>query len=155
MADYLKPVVFEVGGEIFGVDINLVQSIEKQVNVVPVPNSMTYINGIINLRGEVVPVYSLKKKFDIKDENKSENTIIISVGDVKIALEVDEVMEISEIDPDKIRKMPVLAKTSDSMYLDRVAQIDNKLVILLDVERLLSESEEQSVKKLTESMQTA
>ena len=56
MADYIRPVVFRLGDQEFGVDINLVQSIEKQVNVVPVPNSMKYISGIVNLRGEVIPV---------------------------------------------------------------------------------------------------
>lgn len=155
MATYVKPVVFRVGKEVFGVDINLVQSIEKQVSVVPVPNSMEYIHGLINLRGEVVPVYNLKKKFSIPQDTQAENMIIISAGEVKIALEVDEVLEINDIDPEKIVNMPVLARTSESRYLDRVAQVDNNLIILLDVEKLLTEDETEGMKKITEQMQNA
>ena len=63
MANYVKPVVFLLGKEMYGVDINLVQSIEKDLNVVPVPNSQSYIKGIVNMRNEVIPVYSLARKF--------------------------------------------------------------------------------------------
>lgn len=95
MSDYIKPVVFKVGNEMYGVDINLVQSIEREIQVVPVPNSMPYIKGIVNLRSEVIPVYSLKKKFGLVDNGVSENTIIIDTKNVKLALEVDEVVEIA------------------------------------------------------------
>ena len=103
MADYIRPVVFTLGGQKFGVDINLVQSIERQVDVVPVPNAMKYISGIVNLRGEVIPVMSLKKKFSMDDtaESKGNNTVIVNLPDMKIALEVDEVLEIGELNAEK------------------------------------------------------
>ena len=137
MADYIRPVVFRLGDQEFGVDINLVQSIEKQVDVVPVPNSMKYISGIVNLMGEVIPV---------------DNTVIVNLPDMKIALEVDEVIEIGELQPDKISLMPKLAKTENTEYLDRVASIDDKLVILLDINKILSEEEAQGIKEFTEQM---
>ena len=92
MADYIKPVVFKVGELLYGVDINLVQSIEKQVKVVPVPNATDYIKGIVNLRNEVIPLYSLKRKFKMKDEGYTECSIIVNTGEVKLALEVDDVI---------------------------------------------------------------
>lgn len=153
MADYIKPVVFKIGDEAYGVDINLVQAIENNVSVVPVPNSMQYVKGIINLRGEVVPVYSLKKKFNLPDDEPTDTTIIVSAGNVKIAMEVDQVLEISDITPDNIVEMPFIIKNAATMYMDRVANIDGKLVVLLDVLKLLSEEEEESMKKLTEDMQ--
>lgn len=152
MADYIRPVVFRLGDQEFGVDINLVQSIEKQVNVVPVPNSMKYISGIVNLRGEVIPVMSLKEKFNMEDQFKGDNTVIVNLPDMKIALEVDEVIEIGELQPDKISLMPKLSKTENTEYLDRVASIDNKLVILLDINKILSEEEAQGIKEFTEQM---
>lgn len=152
MADYIRPVVFRLGDQEFGVDINLVQSIEKQVNVVPVPNSMKYISGIVNLRGEVIPVMSLKEKFNMEDKSKGDNTVIVNLPDMKIALEVDEVIEIGELQPDKISLMPKLAKTENTEYLDRVASIDDKLVILLDINKILSEEEAQGIKEFTEQM---
>lgn len=152
MADYIRPVVFRLGDQEFGVDINLVQSIEKQVNVVPVPNSTKYISGIVNLRGEVIPVMSLKEKFNMEDQSKGDNTAIVNLPDMKIALEVDEVIEIGELQPDKISLMPKLAKTENTEYLDRVASIDDKLVILLDINKILSEEEAQGIKEFTEQM---
>ena len=153
MANYIKPVVFKIGNEAYGVDINLVQAIENNISIVPVPNSMQYVKGIINLRGEVVPVYSLKRKFNMPDEVATDTTIIVSVGDVKIAIEVDQVLEISDINPDNIVNMPLIIKNEATMYMDRVANVDGKLVILLDVMKLLSAEEEESMKKLAEDMQ--
>ena len=72
MADYMKPVIFKLNDEMFGVDINKVQGIEKQINIVPVHNSTSYIDGIINLRGEVVTVYDLKKKLGMTYYRKNE-----------------------------------------------------------------------------------
>ena len=149
MADYIKPVIFRLGNQQFGVDINLVQSIEREINIVRVPNAMKYISGIVNLRGEVIPAFSLRKKFGTDDNVGvigEDSTVIVNIpGVVKLALEVDEVLEIGDIDAQSIVQMPALAKTVDTEYLDRV-------VILLDVEKLLTQSEAESVKKFTEDM---
>ena len=74
MADYIRPVVFTLGGQKFGVDINLVQSIERQVDVVPVPNAMKYISGIVNLRGEVIP--------KIQNDNWFDYDVIVATPDM-------------------------------------------------------------------------
>ena len=152
MSDYIKPVVFKVGNEMYGVDINLVQSIEREIQVVPGPNSMPYIKGIVNLRSEVIPVYSLKKKFGLVDNGVSENTIIIDTKNVKLALEVDEVVEIGDIEPENIVPMPEIALNAQTQYMPRVAHVDGNLIILLDVTELLSEEEEAVVKQMAEDM---
>lgn len=153
MANYIKPVVFEIDDKAYGIDINQVQSIENEIDIAPVPNSVSYVKGIINLRGEVVPVYSLKRKFNIPDDVPCKTMIIISTREVKIALEVDRVLEISDIEQDNIVDMPAIINSSDTDYMDRVANVDNRLIILLDTEKLLSEEEENSVKKLAEDVQ--
>ena len=148
MADYIKPVIFRLGNQQFGVDINLVQSIEREINIVRVPNAMKYISGIVNLRGEVIPAFS-----DNVGVIGEDSTVIVNIpGVVKLALEVDEVLEIGDIDAQSIVQMPALAKTVDTEYLDRVANVNGQLVILLDVEKLLTQSEAESVKKFTEDM---
>lgn len=152
MADYVKPVVFKVGNESYGVDINLVQSIENDINIVPVPNSIAYVKGIVNLRGEVIPVYSLKKKFNMPDDGSGRSCVVISTGEIKIALEVDEVIEISDISPDMIIPMPAIIVNAETAYMDRVANTDGKLIVLLDVQKLLTDEESEAVKKLTEDM---
>lgn len=156
MADYIKPVIFRLGSQNFGVDINLVQSIEREINVVRVPNSMNYISGIVNLRGEVIPAFSLRKKFGTDDAVGSigeDSTVIVNIpGSIKLALEVDEVLEIGDIDADSIVPMPALAKTEETGYLDRVANVNGELVILLDVEKLLSNVETENVRKFAEEL---
>lgn len=156
MADYIKPVIFRLGNQQFGVDINLVQSIEREINIVRVPNAMKYISGIVNLRGEVIPAFSLRKKFGTDDNVGvigEDSTVIVNIpAVVKLALEVDEVLEIGDIDAQSIVQMPALAKTVDTEYLDRVANVNGQLVILLDVEKLLTQSEAENVKKFTEDM---
>ena len=115
---------------------------------------MRYISGIVNLRGEVIPVMCLKEKFNMEDITKGNNTVIVNLPDMKIALEVDEVIEIGELDPEKISPMPNLAKSDDTEYLDRVASIDNKLVILLDINKILSEEEAEGIKEFAEQMKS-
>lgn len=153
MANYVKPVVFRLGNEMYGVDINLVQSIEKDLNVVPVPNSQAYIRGIVNMRSEVIPVYSLAKKFGKAQDSTADSTIIISYAGLKLALEVDEVLEINDIDDSQIVAMPSMLVKQETQYLDRVANVDGKLILLLDVEKLLSDDEAEGVKKITEELQ--
>ncbi len=153
MADYIKPVIFKLNDEMFGIDINRVQGIEKEIQVVPVPNATTYINGIINLRGEVVPVYSLKKKFNMPDTGVSENSIIVRMNGIALALGVDAVLEINDIPKEKIVQMPSMLKSAELQYLDRVANLDSGLVILLDIDKLLTEEELHRVKTITESVQ--
>ena len=153
MADYIKPVVFKVGELLYGVDINLVQSIEKQVSVVPVPNATDYIKGIVNLRNEVIPLYSLKRKFKMKDEGYTGCSIIVNTGDVKLALEVDDVIEIGDINPENIMKMPSIIKNDSTRFMDRVAHIGKDLVVLMDVCQMLSDDEVDNLKNMTEELQ--
>ena len=152
MAEYVKPVVFKVNNELYGVDINSVQSIEKQVQVVSVPNAVSYIRGIINLRGEVIPVYSFKRKFKQDDSKFTGNAIIINVGSVKIALEVDEVMEISDIDTENIMEMPRIVRNKETIYMDKVANVNGKLIILINVNILLSREEKENLKSMVENL---
>lgn len=153
MANYVKPVVFRLGNEMYGVDINLVQSIEKNLNVVPVPNSQAYIKGIVNMRSEVIPVYSLTKKFGKAQESVAESMIIIGAAGLKLALEVDEVLEINDIDESHIVDMPSMLVKEDTQYLDRVANVNGKLIVLLDVEHLLTDEEAEGVRKIAEELQ--
>ena len=156
MADYIKPVVFKLDTQEYGVDINLVSGIERYQQVVPVPNSVSFIKGIINLRGEVVPVYDLRKKFNMQPyqgevENKS--LIVVKISDVFVAIEVDAVSEIHDFGPDKIVKMPKIVVNEETKFMERVANLDGRLIVLMDVTKLLSEEEIEGVKKLKEDLE--
>ena len=86
----MKPVVFKLDSENYGVDISRVLGIEREQQIVRVPNTVSYIKGIMNLRGEIIPVYDLRKKFGLPAvQNQDIQFIIVRVKDSKIALEVD------------------------------------------------------------------
>ena len=155
MANYVKPVVFLLGKEMYGVDINLVQSIEKDLNVVPVPNSLIFVSRASESPHSLF--FKQKTAYEIKEFDWSSDVcssdLIISSGGLKLALEVDEVLEINDIDESHILPMPSMLVKADTQYLDRVANVDGKIILLLDVEKLLSDDEAEDVKKITEELQ--
>jgi len=153
MASYLKPVVFKLGNEYYGVDIGAVRGIEKEISIVPVPNSAAYIKGIINLRGDVIPVMNLKKKFNMaNDAIDGGSLIIVKVGEVTVALDVDGVSEINDIAPENIVDMPSLIRSSDVSYFDRVANTGDHLIVLLDLDLLMTQAEQEAVRSMAEKM---
>lgn len=148
-----KPVVFRVAGRKFGVDIEYVQGIEKEQSVVPVPNTVEYINGIINLRGEVIPVYSLKKKFAIEgEENPNPQYIIVWIKDERIALEVDGVDEIHDVSEEMIHAVPSIIGGGDTKYIHSVISSDKDLIIIINIDELLTESELKQMDSLVQSV---
>ena len=155
MANYFKPVIFKLGNESYGVDINYVSSIEKQVNFVSVPNTISYVKGIINLRDEVIPLISLKKKFNLDNADvPGDNAIIVKLSEgLSIALEVDAVEEIHDIDESAIVNMPSIVKSEELRYFDKVANINGKLIVIINLEYLLSENEKNSVIELADNLQ--
>lgn len=153
MADYTKPVIFKLGNEEYGVDINLVSGIEWYQKIIPVPNTKSYIIGLMNLRGDVVPVYSLRKKFNMQDSASPQmNMIIVRIKDMLIAFDVDSVSDIHDLTGAKIIPMPTIVKTEDTRYFDRVARYEKRIIILIDVERLLSDEELEEAKQIAEQM---
>lgn len=147
-----KPVVFKVGSQRFGVDISKVQGIEKEQAIVAVPNTADYIKGIINLRGDVIPVYSLKKKFNMKDTAGNEpQYIIVWIKDSLMALEVDGVEEIHNVETDMLHSVPAIINSGDTSYMQNVVSSGDDLIIIIDIDQLLSASEYEKMDKLVKN----
>ncbi len=144
-----KAVIFKLDSEEYGVDINRVLSIEKEQEIVPVPNTASYIKGIINLRGEVIPVYSLRDKFKRPEKNSDDQQyIIVSINGVSMALEVDGVDKIHNIEEDDIFDAPPIILNEHTGFVDKVLKNDKKLVIIMNIDKLLSKDELSKVEKL-------
>ena len=148
---FFQPVVFRLDNEKYGINISYVSGIEYEQTIVRVPNSSRNIKGIINLRGEVIPVLDLLTKFnmDTLTAPKDAELIIINLPNNKIAIEVDGVEQIHHIDENDIVDMPEIAKSGSADYFDRVAKLDGKLIIIINPLELLSEEELQAVNELT------
>ncbi|BCN29657.1 chemotaxis protein CheW [Anaeromicropila herbilytica] len=152
-----KQVIFKLDDEEYGLDIMNVNAIEKYTNIVRVPNASKFIQGIINLRGDVIPVYSLRTKFGLQSKKTNEDTklIITKSNEMLIAFEVDSVAEILEIENENISAAPSIVKSVDTAYIDKVANLEGRMIILLDLGRILSDSEKDSIEKMLEMNQPA
>jgi len=148
----LQVVVFKINGDRFGVNIDYVNGIEREQKIMAVPNAEESVKGIINLRGEVVPIIDLQAKFG-KGYNEKTNTeiIVINLMNGRMGLEVDKVYEIYELEREDLADMPEIAKGNGIKYFERVAKIKNELIILVNPHKLLSEIEAQNVEELIES----
>lgn len=142
-----KQVIFKVGEEKYGFDILLVSAIESYSGIVPIPNAPSYILGILNLRGEVVPVFSLRKKFGLKEipENEKTQLIITKFQNMLVGFKVDSVSEILEIKDSEIKELPVIVKTEQTNYAKCVANKQGSMIILINHEGILSEEEKEVV----------
>ena len=142
-----QQVIFKVNEGEYGLDVAQVNAIETLTNVVPVPNAATHIIGIMNLRGEVLPIFSLRTKFSLPEVPVNEHTkiIVTKSNGVTIAFKVDEVKEIIECDESKLSEFPSIARTQDTAYVDKVANHNGRLILLLDQDKLLGAEETEAI----------
>ncbi len=147
-----KQVIFTLGDEEFGLDIMIVNAIEKYTELIPIPNAPSYIRGIINLRGDVIPVYSLRRKFGLAEKETDDNTklIITRSNGIYLAYEVDAVKEILEIPAENISETPAIVKSLETSYIKNVANINGRMVLLLDHNGILSTKEQENIQSLLE-----
>lgn len=139
----LQQVIFKLDNEEYGLDIMKVNGIEKYQEVVKVPNSPEYIEGIINLRGEVLPIYSLRKKFALTKKQIDEETkiIVVFTNEVKVGFVVDSVQEILHIDLDNVEEAPRLVTGINRKYIKSVAKQEERMIILIDIDLIVSDEE--------------
>ncbi|MDF2950606.1 MAG: CheW protein [Anaerocolumna sp.] len=145
-----KQVIFALGDEEYGLDIMIVNAIEKYTDIVRIPNAPSYIHGIINLRGEVIPVYNLRMKFGLAEKAVDENSklIVARTNNMKMAYEVDEVKGIMEIPGANISETPIIVRSSATSYMKNVANISGRMIILLDHDGIVSEKELEKIEDL-------
>lgn len=138
----IQVVVFRLKNEEFGVDIQQVREIIRLSDISHIPEAPAFIEGVINLRGEVVPVTDLSKLFHLSSKEKYDKTARIIIAEVNhqtIGILVDEVPEILRIPQDQIKKTPdIIAKKIKKDYFTGVGRVDERLLILMDVNRIFS-----------------
>ena len=144
----IKPVIFKLQGEKYGIDINLVSGIEREQKIVSVPNAPDNIKGIINMRGIIVPVYNLARKFGFEDiDSKNSQLIITRINDMYLAVEVEGVEEIFDISAASLSEVPKIVLGSRTSYIKEVAKVKDELIIIIDIDKLLSEDEQKDMEE--------
>jgi purine-binding chemotaxis protein CheW len=137
-------VVFDLAGEHYGVDIGTVREIIQMQTVTRVPGSASFVEGLINLRGVVVPVVDLRKRFgqESAEHDKDTRIMVIHCDGQDIGMIVDSVTEVLRITSDLVEPPSSLIVNVDSKYLLGIAKLTDRLVILLDTDRVLSRDEQ-------------
>jgi len=140
-------VVFKLETEEYGIDIMNVREIAPYQEVSKVPNTPPFIEGVINFRGVVIPIINLKKKFSLNDgEIQSETRLIImNLEDKQIGFIVDEASETVRLDDSEIEPAPELIAGVDRAYILGVGKKEERLIILIDLIRILSEDEKDKI----------
>lgn len=139
----LQLVSFKVGNEEFGIDILKVREINRMMDLTSIPNSPDFVEGIINLRGRVIPVIDLRAKLQMSRKEKDNCTriIVVEVREKTIGFIVDSVNEVLRISEDITEPPPELVAGINSGYVTAVGKLDDRLLILLDLEAMFSTEE--------------
>jgi len=142
----LQLVSFQIDGEDFGLDILRVQEIIRVQEMTRVPNSPVFVDGVINLRGKVIPVIALRRRFGLEKlaHDKQTRIVVVEVEDTVLGFIVDSVSQVLSIPSDTVEPPPRLGK-AEREYVSGVAKLEDRLLILLDVGRLMSDTEERKV----------
>lgn len=155
--DLRQFVSFVVAGEEFGVNILTVQEIIRPVDITRVPHAPDFVKGVINLRGRILPVIDLRTRFGFPAQERTVDMriVVVEIGGRTVGFMADAVQEVLRVDVSSIESAPELAMGIDADYLRGVAKLDERLLILLDLERLLSADEEEALQGLDEDPSAA
>src|SRR6266567_2522388 len=140
----LQIVSFKVGNEEFGLDILRVQEIIRLQDLTRVPNSPDFVDGVINLRGKVIPIIALRKRFGLEEQahDKETRIVVLEVQNMVLGFIVDSVSEVLRISADTVVPPPRLGKIEQE-FVSGVVKLEDRLLILLDVDRIMSGPETQ------------
>ena len=131
-------VVFKLGGEDYGIEINQVREIIRKREITPVPRQPPYVEGVINVRGTIIPVINLKKRFGLLgDPSTQPHTIIVESGEGLVGILVDSVSEVIRVPRDRIHHPPSVSMSVDSQYLRGICRVGDRLLIYLDVKKVV------------------
>jgi len=147
----LQLVTFKVDNEEFAVDILKVQEINKMITITRIPNAPPFVEGVINLRGKIIPIVDLRKRlgFEGKSYDKSTRIIVIELDGMVLGFIVDSVSEVLRISDSTVEPPPSLVAGVESDYIEGVGKLDNRLLILLELKKIFSASDRKELEKAT------
>ena len=144
----LQIVTFFLSNEEFGVDILLVQEIIRPTAITEVPNTPAFLEGVINLRGRVVPVVDLRRRLDLEVTpiDKSSRIMIIEMGDKVTGFIVDSVSKVMSVPTESIQGAPEMVTAGvESEYIYGVSRLEDRLIILLDFSKIFTDREREQL----------
>jgi purine-binding chemotaxis protein CheW len=146
----LQVVSFALGSEEYGVDIAQVQEINRMVAITRVPRAPQFMEGVINLRGQLIPIIDLRMRFGMDRAERTKNTriVVTEIGSKRLGMVVDSVSEVLRIPVEQIEDAPDLVAGVDTEYIRGVGKLDDRLIIMLDLASVISASEKTELQEL-------
>lgn len=147
-----KVIVFRLEDQEYGTDIQKIRSIERLEEVTRIPNVPEFIKGVINLRGEVIPIIDLKERLKLGQAVPTTDTrvLIVEIDDIQLGVIVDAATDVIDIDSSMVDPATSIMNGIHGAYLKGIAKLNNRLLILLNLERVLSNEEINDVKETVE-----
>jgi len=147
--EVLELVGFRLEGEEFGVPIRDVREIIRMQEVTRVPHAPDFVEGVINLRGQVIPVVALRKRLGMPPKENDRNTriVIVELDGELVGFVVDAVTEVLRLPKDQTEPPPEMVVGVEQEYITAVGKLDDRFLILLDLHRILSREEQKEVNK--------
>lgn len=144
-SNMLKLVGFFVGQEEYAVDILKIREIKSMMEVTNVPKAPSFVEGVINLRGDIVPIINLRRKLALPEAEPSEESkiIVVEFESRLVGMVVDEVSEVIEISEDKVSPPPPIIGGVEAEFLKGVGKLGDRLLILLDLDKILTDKEKK------------
>lgn len=150
----IQAVIFRIRTEEFGVKINSVREIVRLVEITHLPDAPGFLEGVINIRGQVIPVINLANQFGfapLQEYPKTARIIVIEIGEKIVGMIVDEVPQVLSILEDNIEESPELFKSSiKTDYISGIAKLDNRLIVMLNLSNVLEPRELSELDKMNE-----
>ncbi|MCB9209454.1 MAG: chemotaxis protein CheW [Ignavibacteriales bacterium] len=145
--ELLQLVSFKIGEAEFGVDILRVQEINKMMELTTVPNTPHFVEGVVNLRGRIIPVINLRSRLglELKEYDSETRIIVVELIDKTIGFIVDEVKEVLRIPKSITEAPPEIVSGVDSDYITAIGKLEDRLLILLDLTKILSNEEQKEL----------
>lgn len=146
--ELLQLVTFRLGNEEFAIDILQVQEINRMVEITTVPKSPSFVEGVINLRGKVIPIIDLRKKLslNVSEYTKDSRIVVVVLDNKVIGLIVDSVYEVLRLPEKTIEPPPpIVAGGIDSQYIQGVGKLEDRLLIFLNLDNLFSKEESDAL----------
>ena len=132
-------VTFKLGNNEYAIDIMQAKEIIKMEKITLIPNAPDYVEGVINLRGNIIPIVDLKKRFNLEENDGEKNTgiIIVKIDDVDMGIIIDAISKVVSISNSNIQPPPPMLSGIGQKYIKGVAKLDDKLLVVLDLEKLI------------------
>lgn len=153
MEEYLQLVTFRIGDEEFAIPILSVEEIIRMVEITRLPNVPPFVEGVINLRGRVIPVIDLRKRFGLEAKERDERSriLVVTLGDGRdektVGLIVDSVSEVLRLPEENLEPISGMGTRVSAEYINGIGKVGERLIILLDVERILSSEEKDLLRR--------